>query len=109
MYIELAAFDNDHRLGGNATHPLARPAGRLALSLLLAGMALRSVVRGAPRSGDRTAEEMPVTAMWSACIPLRGRIPKGAPALPFAVALRRRRFAPATRLNAPSGASNYGF
>jgi len=62
MDIEFAAFANLHRLGDNATHPLARPVGRLALSLVLAG-----------------------------------------------ISLRRRRFAPDTRLTAPSDASNCGF
>jgi len=62
MYFEFPAFVNDHPLGENATHPLARSYGRLALSVLLAGMSLR-----------------------------------------------RRRFAPVTRLNAPSCASNCGF
>jgi hypothetical protein len=61
MNIELLSIDILHRNGDNATHPLARPDGRLAVSLLLAGMSLR-----------------------------------------------RRRFVPDTRLNAPSGAFNYG-
>lgn len=56
----LPAFDKPHRLTEPATHPLARPAKRLVLSLLLA---------------------------------YPGRL--------------RRRFAPATRLNALAGASNY--
>ena len=56
------AFDYAHHVGEYATHPLARPVKRLALSLLLAYL---------------------------------GR--------------QRRRFAPATRLNAPAGASNCRF
>ncbi|MBW8370685.1 MAG: hypothetical protein K0M66_06910 [Thiobacillus sp.] len=62
MNTESLSFVPPHRLGESATHPLARPDVRLALSLLLAG-----------------------------------------PGLP------RHRFAPATRPNALSGASNYGF
>jgi hypothetical protein len=62
MSTESCSFDDRYRSGESATHPLARPDGRPALSLLLAGMSLR-----------------------------------------------RRRFAPATRPNAPSGASNCGF
>ncbi|MGB4914351.1 MAG: hypothetical protein WBO95_19955 [Candidatus Dechloromonas phosphoritropha] len=62
MNTSFRAFDKDHPMGERATHPLARPVGRLVLSLRLAGMSL-------PRC----------------------------------------RFAPATRPNAPSGASNYGF
>jgi hypothetical protein len=61
MNIDSFAFDEPHRFSESATHPLARPDGRLALSLVLAGMSLP-----------------------------------------------RRRFAPSTHPNAPSGASNYG-
>ena len=62
MDTNAGVFGIHHRMGEYATHPLARPAKRLALSLLLA---------------------------------YPGRL--------------RRRFAPVTRLHAPSGASNYGF
>ena len=62
MKIEFRAFDAVCLLGEYATHSVARPVKRLALSLLLA---------------------------------YPGR--------------QRHRFAPATRLNAPSSASNYGF
>jgi hypothetical protein len=41
MDIEFPGFINDRRSGESATHPLARPAGRLAVSLLLAGMGLQ--------------------------------------------------------------------
>ncbi|MGA9991491.1 MAG: hypothetical protein WBP86_04070, partial [Thiobacillaceae bacterium] len=56
----LIGFDKCHLLGERATHPLARPDVRLALSLLLAGPGLR-----------------------------------------------RRRFAPTARPDAPSAVSNY--
>ncbi len=36
----LSAFDHAHRVGESATHPLARPDKRLAVSLLLAGISL---------------------------------------------------------------------
>jgi hypothetical protein len=62
MNITFFAFNCFHLFGESATHPLARPDVRLALSLILAGMSLR-----------------------------------------------RLRFAPVTRPNAPSGASNRGF
>jgi hypothetical protein len=62
MNTGVCASDQDHPMGERATHLLARPVGRPALALRLAGMSL-------PRC----------------------------------------RFAPATRPNAPSGASNYGF
>ncbi len=62
MDAKFSAFVKTHRFGKRATHPLARSAERLTLSLVLAGMSLR-----------------------------------------------RPRFAPATRLPAPSGASNCGF
>jgi hypothetical protein len=62
MMVESNTFFCVHLLGEYATHPLTRPAKRLPLSLLLAGMSLP-----------------------------------------------RRRFVAATRLNAPSGASNCGF
>jgi hypothetical protein len=62
MDIDVGAFDRNRPMGESATHPLARPGERLALSLLLAGP-------GPPR----------------------------------------RRFAPDTRPNAPSGASNRRF
>jgi hypothetical protein len=62
MEPRLIAFDQYHLFGERATHPLARPDMRLALSLLLAGPGLR-----------------------------------------------RRRCAPATRPDAPSGVSNCRF
>jgi hypothetical protein len=40
MYIEYPAFTEDHHLGEDATHPLARSDGRLTLSLLFAGISL---------------------------------------------------------------------
>jgi hypothetical protein len=59
MNTTLSAFNYFYLFGESATHPLARPDVRLALSLILAGMSLR-----------------------------------------------RLRFAPVTRPNTPSGASN---
>jgi hypothetical protein len=40
MNTNLCAFEEIHPLGGSATRPLARLAGRPALSLLLAGTSL---------------------------------------------------------------------
>jgi hypothetical protein len=40
MNIELADFEKACLMLANATHPPARPGGRLALSLLLAGASL---------------------------------------------------------------------
>jgi hypothetical protein len=40
MNTSLSDFDPVHLLGEDATHPLARPCARLALSFLLAGMSL---------------------------------------------------------------------
>lgn len=40
MYIEFPAFGGNHQCSEHATHPLARPVGRLPLALLLAGMGL---------------------------------------------------------------------
>ena len=40
MESDLPAFDNLHLLGERATHTLARPAGRLPLSLIVAGTSL---------------------------------------------------------------------
>jgi hypothetical protein len=40
MNIELSRFFDLHQSGESAKRPLARPDGRLALSLLLAGMSL---------------------------------------------------------------------
>jgi len=62
LNTQFCASAKDHPMGERATHPLARPVGRLVLSLRLAG-----------------------------------------------ISLPRCRFAPATRPNAPSGASNCGF
>jgi hypothetical protein len=41
MGTDFCAFESIHPLGGSATRPLARLAGRPALSLLLAGMSLQ--------------------------------------------------------------------
>ncbi|MFC3110008.1 hypothetical protein ACFOFO_18920 [Undibacterium arcticum] len=62
MNTTIPPFGTSHQMGESATHPLVRSDGRLALSLLLAG-----------------------------------------------IGLLRRRFAPAIRPNAPSGAFNYRF
>ena len=75
------AFGTLHLLGETATHPLERPCGRLALLLLLAGP-------GMPRTRKGQA---------GAVKPLKRQQP------------RSRRVAPATRLNAPSGAYNCRF
>ncbi len=70
-----------HHMGEYATHPLARPAKRLALSLLLAYPGRLRTRRGQAVAVKSLKRQQP----------------------------RSRRFAPVTRLNAPSGASNYGF
>jgi hypothetical protein len=40
MHTEFHAFDHVHPMGDTATHPLAHPATRLPLSLVVAGMSL---------------------------------------------------------------------
>jgi hypothetical protein len=80
MCIEFAAFAHLHRLGDHATHPLARPARRLALH-----------PQGVGRIGEAAkAATNPLSLILAG------------------MSLRRRRFAPDTRLIAPSGASNCG-
>ena len=57
-----------------ATHLGQGFAGGLFCQTPSEGEAPRSVARGAPRSGDRTAAGMPRLHRWGACIPLWGRI-----------------------------------
>ena len=81
MDIGHRSFGAPHLLGEPATSPLERPGGRLALFLLLAGPGLRRTRKG----------------QAGAVKPLKRQQP------------RSRRVAPATRLNAPSAASNCRF
>ena len=81
MDANASLFGIPYPRGVYATHPLARPAKRLTLSFLLAYLGRLRTRRG--------------QAVFVK--PLKRQQP------------RSRRFAPVTRLNAPSGASNYGF
>ncbi len=74
-------FKQAHRMCEHATHPLARPVKRLVLYPQEVGR-IRKAAKAA-------------TTPLSLLLACPGRL--------------RRRFAPVTRLNAPSGASNYGF
>ena len=79
MNTRLTAFDSHHLLGESATYPLARLGVRLALSLLVAGPGLPPR-RFALKDSDPLWAETHVES-----------------------------YAPDTRPDAPSGASNYGF
>jgi hypothetical protein len=57
MHIKPCRFDAHHLMGDSATHPLARPAKRRALSLLLAGAGLRR-----PRFAPDTRPDAPTCA-----------------------------------------------
>ena len=85
------AFFMTCKAGKHATRPLARPHGRLALSLRLAGISLRRCRKKAPGRPKLS------------CGPLGGQERRFA-ASPGVLSL-----APDTRANAPSGASNYRF
>jgi hypothetical protein len=41
MYLHFGSHFSHHQMGEHATHPIARPPSRLALLLLVAGLALR--------------------------------------------------------------------